>query len=1059
MSLRPDRLWLILGLFLAGDAYALGLGEIRLSSALNEPLRAEIALVSATSEDLAELRVTLASADAFERYGLERPLYLTRLQFTVVPEARGAVIRVTSDKPITEPFVTFLVEASWPRGRLLREYTVLLDPPVFAPPPAARSEGVTAPQRALPADGGRIERPAASRPAASAPARPAAAADTGPAPVAGSEIRVARGDTLWNIASRVAGDRAGINQTMLAIYAANPEAFEGNINRLNAGAVLRVPGADDIFRISRADAARRVAEQNAAAGVGGAVARTEPRLELVPPDESLADAQATGAGAAESAGAGSASATTARIRELEQTISEQQSLIEVRDQELARLRAELESLRAAQAAAGAAPAEAATGTAETATPAGEPATEGAGAEQVFAEEGATEAGAEPAEAGAESPEPAAAGQQGPAAPAATPPASARPAPIRRAAEEPGLVDRVLDVVTGFWGILGGVLLVVLAILVWLAKRAAGRTEDESTGVWDALDAGEDVDSESLASTERLRALARDDDSAIVVVEQDRGRTRPIAPAPDAAEATGSQPALEDTFSSETAINLDQSDPIAEADFHMAYGLYDQAADLINGALAVEPERQDLMAKLCEIYFVWGNRDAFVDAAERLDDQLGGETTPDWEKIVIMGRQIAPEHRLFAGSAAAGATRAVDLTLDDGAAELDMDLAGGPDGQVSEIVDLAGSSGTEQSGIDFLFDDELDTGASTTREMAQRGDFDPTLENPTMESTVETPTIEQPSGFGAKRREIASEETAEIDLDDLGLDLQDLAAGGLGDLDDDVTGNLGDLDPTTESGVLAANDDGDATGRNSSLADLDADLDDALAATSEMPSLDEATGRNRALRGDEPEDTDIDLDVTLLDATGQTQVLSDEATLGNDDQTLLASLDDQEYVATTALSDRDLDGDFDFAKTEALDKSTFDRDATGEMPRAGGELDLDLDDLTAALRVSEGDTVDQPRDDATVERPRLGKSNVVDLDFGDLLGDDDAPTEALSPDDLSDDLHDARTMTEVGTKLDLARAYVDMGDPEGARSILEEVLEEGDDGQRQQAQKLIDSLPA
>src|SRR5690606_18854039 len=135
------------------------------------------------------------------------------------------------------------------------------------------------------------------------------------------------------------------------------------------------------------------------------------------------------------------------------------------------------------------------------------------------------------------------------------------------------------------------------------------------------------------------------------------------------------------------------------------------ADLINGALAVEPERQDLMAKLCEIYFVWGNRDAFVDAAERLDDQLGGESTPDWEKIVIMGRQIAPEHRLFAGSAA-GATRAVDLTLDEGAAELDMDLAAGPDGQVSEIVDLAGSGDNEQSGIDFLFDDEPDTGAST-----------------------------------------------------------------------------------------------------------------------------------------------------------------------------------------------------------------------------------------------------------------------------------------------------------------------------------------------------------
>ena len=94
----------------------------------------------------------------------------------------------------------------------------------------------------------------------------------------------------------------------------------------------------------------------------------------------------------------------------------------------------------------------------------------------------------------------------------------------------------------------------------------------------------------------------------------------------------------------------------------------------------------------------------------------------------------------------------------------------------------------------------------------------------------------------------------------------------------------------------------------------------------------------------------------------------------------------------------------------------------------------------------GDTVDMPRDDATVEQPRPNIS-------------EEAPTIALAPDDMSDDLNEARTMTEVGTKLDLARAYVDMGDPAGARSILEEVLDEGDEGQRQQAQQLLDSLPS
>ena len=174
MSLRRNRAWLVLGLLLAGDVWALGLGDIRLSSALNEPLRAEIQLLSATPEELSNLKVQLASAATFERYGIDRPLYLTRLQFSVVGRGQSGAgaVRITSSEPMTEPFVTFLVEATWASGRLLREYTVLLDPPTFAPPPSgASSQAVTAPTRPSQADSGRIERPA--------PAPQAAPADAG----------------------------------------------------------------------------------------------------------------------------------------------------------------------------------------------------------------------------------------------------------------------------------------------------------------------------------------------------------------------------------------------------------------------------------------------------------------------------------------------------------------------------------------------------------------------------------------------------------------------------------------------------------------------------------------------------------------------------------------------------------------------------------------------------------------------------------------------------------------------------------------------------------------
>jgi pilus assembly protein FimV len=516
-------------------------------------------------------------------------------------------------------------------------------------------------------------------------------------------------------------------------------------------------------------------------------------------------------------------------------------------------------------------------------------------------------------------------------------------------------------------------------------------------------------------------------------------------------------------------------------------LYDQAADLINGALSLEPDRRDLLAKLCEIYYVWGNRDAFIDAASRMKATSGADDA-DWGKIVIMGQQIAGDHEMFSGVSAGAATRAVDLSFEgsmDEPGELDMDFAGGPDGMASEVIDLGTdrddmpAKNDQSGGIDFMFDEE-DTSASITREMPASNDVDATMDSPTIqlqesESTVETPTIEQQFASldaTGELKSLADDEetrlasldeedqrsdaTAEINLDDLDLDLAGLDDDTDLSIDRDDEIDLSDLDDTSESRGLRF-DDLNETGKNAALEDFD----DA-ASTGKNPEVSES-GLHAAFAGsDDGDDTDvgIEVDTTLLDATGMTQVLSDdmavetasniETSLADSDKTMLAPMDD---------------GDFDFAKTEALPKDVFTGnsmlDDTGELPRlaAGStDVDLDLDDLTAALKVSGmGDTVNQTRDDKTVEQPRI-KKRPVDLDVG-LEDDDTSATQALSPEDVSDDLHDARTMTEVGTKLDLARAYVDMGDPAGARSILEEVLDEGDAAQRQQAQKLLNSLPS
>jgi pilus assembly protein FimV len=202
MKTAVRRVLLMSALLAPGALYALGLGEIKLKSALNQPFDAEIELVSATQEDLGALRAALASNDTFVRYGLDRPAYLADFNFRVAKGADGRdVLRVTSPRPVTEPFVTLLVEANWPRGRLLREYTVLLDPPVYAPGPAA-SEPVAAAPRV--SSGGasstRSAAPVADTTAESVrPSSPARSTEPAAAPAIepGSTYRVRNNDTLW----------------------------------------------------------------------------------------------------------------------------------------------------------------------------------------------------------------------------------------------------------------------------------------------------------------------------------------------------------------------------------------------------------------------------------------------------------------------------------------------------------------------------------------------------------------------------------------------------------------------------------------------------------------------------------------------------------------------------------------------------------------------------------------------------------------------------------------------------------------------------------------------
>lgn len=985
----------VLSLILApGAALSLGLGDIRLNSYLNQPMNAEIALSVGSPAELESLQIRLAPAAAFSRHGLDRPGFLDELRFQVRRTgAASAVVQVTSTRPIVEPFVTFLVEAAWSGGQMRREYTVLLDPPTFMPAPEASpapSSAVDAPRQAP------VARPApvAEPTAVPTPLRSEYGAEFGP---------VQRNDTLWGIAQRVRPDTGlSTNQVMVALFRANPNAFDGNINRLRAGAILRVPSRTEMAASSGREATAEVRRQNEA-WRGAAAPPAQRRLELAPPADAPPSAPATDPVRDPTA---ASPALAEAVDELRGELAETRRLMEVKDAEIAALQARLAELEDA----GVPVAELPTGPIERPVAEAEPTAEPPVEEGVPAE---AEPVAEPE-------------------PAVTP--TPTPAPVAvPVTPEPTLLDRVMTLLGNLWlWLVLAVVLVAAAMVVFLRKR---REEERSieqdlaeTGTWTALE-----ESEAKAGAAALKIQprpSRDDDLESILVEEAERPAPPKAsepapiPAPEAEPQSDDdyQYPFEDTIAGETGINLDQTDPMAEADFHMAYGLYDQAAEIIKKAIEREPDRYDLRRKLIDICFVWGNAQEFLTQAKAVR-QLGGDAqAADWAKVSIMGRQICPGEPLFA----VGEAPSVDV--DFGGEELSLPDVGKDTGSSGEWLDF--DVGESDEPIEALGD-----------------------------------TREQPAP-GARR---PIEQTAELDLEELGIDL-DLGESGqhalqdLGDLPED------EADDEAHSGTMRLTEppnfdapDHDETSFDTRIGP--AGDDDEAGGTLVMDTSgftqpgDAATQRGQGLDLSEDEPT-------LSGVTGL-----DEDEVGDRTMVQEAQLsEDEEEMPTlsglSALAEDDDEGT-QITRYEASDSSP-----TAEVGTIEQDLDLDLDDLTQVLEsdLEAGQADDdatqmarRPEDDgdATMMAPGLGFPRGEDDDATVMAPAGDAPegyeyqegdTREMPPVEISAD-----DVNEVGTKLDLARAYIDMGDPEGARSILEEVLEEGDDTQRDEARELLDSL--
>jgi pilus assembly protein FimV len=975
MSLRYVMRVLLLAGLMPTAALALGLGDIHLKSALNAPLDADIDL-TASGEELAGLKVTLASRESFSRYGLDYPAYLASVTMLPAKAADGHdVVHVRSSEPVTEPFATLLIEANWARGRLVREYTVLLDPPVFTGERAAAAT-VAAPATATQSQAGAVNRPSSRAPNGPQPE----ASGVAPAPaaqsLAGGSYTVQRGDTLSTIAARNYPNSQR-ERALVALYRANGSAFAGNMNELRTGASLQLPDASTVAAIGPGEAKSEVTTQYRA----WAPAHPSGQLRLVAPSEPASGATAGAHGSGESA------ALQQRVTQLQSDLNESHRLLELRNAELARLQAQINGLTGHKGATTAPPPVT---PAAVSTPAPAPA-------------------ATPAETAAPTPTPA----PTPApAPAPKPKHVVPPAPAGNAG------GSLLGWLADNWAVVLGALAILAGgVFGWRALRsrqsqAFDRTLDRlSSPPFEAA-----VRAVRPSETQPIRALQPKEEPSFVV-EESGTHEAPRINERDVKAMQAAPVAVDDTVSGDTAVALDQGDPLAEADFHMAYGLYDQAADLVRIAIAREPQRRDLKLKLLEVFFVWGNKDQFLQLARELSTTRDQAMSGEWEKIVIMGRQIAPDDALFAasGSLPGAASGGVDLNLEGGQNRVDFDLLGEPSivpeaGKDRVDLDLGAALGDNDStgelraigdtGVDFMLDDPARGVESTgsTREMPQSShtvtlEFTgstgevPTVEQPRVATDVDHPTIRQKLDATASQALGRADQTAELALDDLGLDL---SAGDTGD--HVMAGEGADSAPT----MLTSLDEDTRT--------LLARAEAASGDTAQMPTKPGESSGTWLF-------TDKDFS-SVLPAMGSARANGSA-----------------EANAPTALVTAVMPRASETGITNQI----------AALKETGGKVDLNLSDIASTANRSAAN---------------------LDLDVGTHHAPADSrftETQRLAADPGAAETEPA-TMSEVGTKLDLARAYMDMGDPEGARSILDEVLSEGSASQKTEARRLIDSLP-
>lgn len=934
----PYKTWLWAGVFLLCPwiVHAAGLGKLTVLSALGQPLSAEIDLVSVQKDELSTLAARIASPEAFQQANIQYSPALIGVRLSIDRRADGTpYVKIISTRTVNEPFLGVLIELSWAQGRLLREYTALIDPPGYTTPAAPVAPVAAAPAVAPPAVQPvtpAVKPVVADTPAGKTAARPASS----PAKVATAEYAVKRGDTLAKIAASVKPEGITLDQMLTSLYRNNADAFSGNMNRLKTGKILRVPDKERAAETSPADATKEVRVQasnwNAfrlklADAAGGLPAQDTSKSAVSGKITTSVDDKSAGKEAPKQvlklskgdapvpgkAGGGKPASEKDRMRMLEEeAIAREKSLADANER-VAQLEKNIKDMQRLLEIKGVVP----PGAKPAAPPAkaeqiakaepakadpvkAEPAKEPAKAATVEVAKGgepkAPPPVAEPPKADAPKSEPAkgdapaadAPKSEAPKAVEPVPQPKPKPKPVPPPVPEPSMVDQVIDVVTDPIYLAGG--LGGLAVLgggaFWLARKRRAKDDDEGVS--------------KKKSAPKLADVA----------------------APAAASAASADSAA-------TAAVGDDVDPLAEADLYLNFGRDAQAEEVLKEALTKNPKHEEAELKLLQIYAARKDKGEFEKVARNLNEQTGG-VGDNWLKAAGMGYGFDPENALYAAgisaptvAPASGAIAGTDL-------DFDLELAPGANPTHTDV--------------------ELDSGQTTT--MMRPG-------------------------------ELAGMSAADDGQSIHDITQDSVAPRTITEASPDFTLDIPATDGVADVSAAAGKDAGDAA------VPMASDIDFNFEATAVFETPPEASPAPEEFKHD---------------------------------STVVISPEHQEKAAELAM-------DFDLGSTP---------EPVAEVPAGAGDtMQLDPDfklDLGADATLSPSTPPDLKLDDISLSLDEAPKA--------------DAPAAGGPKDDH---------WYDVQTKFDLAKAYQEMGDKDGAREILQEVIKEGDAAQQAEAKELLSSL--